>query len=81
MKLKGGDEYQSRIKKLEAELASKEIQWKETLDGKEDEIRQLQMANHQLNQDLSSARGELEQIANQHKIQIQGLELDHKKAL
>jgi hypothetical protein len=39
------------------------------------------MANHQLNQDLSSARGELEQIANQHKIQIQGLELDHKKAL
>jgi hypothetical protein len=41
MKLKGGDEYQSRIKKLEAKLASKEIQWKETLDGKEDEIRQL----------------------------------------
>jgi len=41
VKLKGADEYQARIKKLEASLAAKELSWKETLAGKDEQIRIL----------------------------------------
>jgi chromosome segregation ATPase len=81
LKLKGSEEYAARIKKLEAELASKEQQWKATLAGKDDEIRKLNQMIHKLNQDLSAAQDELETANNQHQIQLKTLELSHKKAL
>ena len=81
LKLKGSEEYAARIKKLEAELASKEQQWKATLAGKDDEIRKLNQMIHKLNQDLSAAQDELETANNQHQIQLKTLELGHKKAL